>query len=344
MIVRNPETNPPRGDLSRSLVNAMVDKMLRFRRNVNRARSAARDRWPRGRGRGHAWSRPQLQPDRTIQNARKVRWGEFAIGARRRVPEEQRIRHQPRIESLAGQLLLLLLEGFGGVERGAKSDNDRVGIDRQPARQMICELGKIKTLIDHDRGHSGAAVGAGNSDAIGGGMDDARAVRNRLVHFRRRDILAFPAEGVADPVDKVEEAGGVELHQVAGAKPGIALRENIAQHFLLGLLGIGITLEAAAALVGDADAADGFTGFAADASHAEAVFAANRRAGIHVDADDRGWKAMRQQRRNPADRARLALDIVEREIALGCGIEFEDLRNRKACLKRLPDIAAQAVW
>ncbi len=70
---------------------------------------------------------------------------------------------------------------------------------------------------------------------------------------------------------------------------------------------------------------------------------ANRHAGLRVDANDRRRKAMRQQRRNPADRARLALDIVEREIAFGRRIEFENLRNRKARLKGFPDIAAQAV-
>ena len=52
---------------------------------------------------------------------------------------------------------------------------------------------------------------------------------------------------------------------------------------------------------------------------------------------------MRQQRRNAADRARLALDIVEREIAFGRRVEFQDLRNGKARLERFPDVAAQAV-
>jgi hypothetical protein len=42
---------------------------------------------------------------------------------------------------------------------------------------MIRELRKVKALIDHDRGHSGAAVGAGHSDAVGGGIDDAGADR-----------------------------------------------------------------------------------------------------------------------------------------------------------------------
>src|ERR1700722_4260041 len=52
---------------------------------------------------------------------------------------------------------------------------------------------------------------------------------------------------------------------------------------------------------------------------------------------------MRQKRRDSADGARLAFDIVEREIALGRRIKLQDLRDRKPRLKFLPDIAAQAV-
>jgi hypothetical protein len=40
MIVRKRETNPSGADLSRSLVNATVAKMLRFRRNMERGSGA----------------------------------------------------------------------------------------------------------------------------------------------------------------------------------------------------------------------------------------------------------------------------------------------------------------
>ena len=52
---------------------------------------------------------------------------------------------------------------------------------------------------------------------------------------------------------------------------------------------------------------------------------------------------MREQRRNAADRARLALDVIEREIAFGRCIKFEDARDREARLEFFPDVAAQAV-
>src|SRR5579863_8760142 len=52
---------------------------------------------------------------------------------------------------------------------------------------------------------------------------------------------------------------------------------------------------------------------------------------------------MREKRRDAADGARLSLDVVEREVAFGRRIEFENLRDRKPRLKILPDVAAQAV-
>ena len=52
---------------------------------------------------------------------------------------------------------------------------------------------------------------------------------------------------------------------------------------------------------------------------------------------------MRQQRRNPADRAGLSFDIEQRKIAFRRGIEFEDMRNREPLRERLPDVAAQSV-
>src|SRR6202035_3074420 len=94
---------------------------------------------------------------------------------------------------------------------------------------------------------------------------------------------------------------------------------------------------------GGPDPADGFADLAARANNTQTVTATNRGVRLGIDTNDRGWKAMRQQRRNAADRPSLAFDIVERKIAFGRRIEFENLRNRKARLKGLPDIAAQAI-
>ena len=45
---------------------------------------------------------------------------------------------------------------------------------------------------------------------------------------------------------------------------------------------------------------------------------------------------MRQQRRDPADRAGLSFDVEQRKIAFRRGVEFEDLRNRETRLRTPP--------
>src|ERR1700733_10927884 len=95
-------------------------------------------------------------------------------------------------------------------------------------------------------------------DAIGGGVEHALAFADRVVDFAGRDIFALPAEGVADAVDEMEKALLVQPHQIAGAEPGVALGEDIAQYLLFGLAFVGVALEASAAFVRRADAADGF--------------------------------------------------------------------------------------
>src|SRR6516165_1546368 len=52
---------------------------------------------------------------------------------------------------------------------------------------------------------------------------------------------------------------------------------------------------------------------------------------------------MRQERRNPSDRARTALAVVEREVALGRGVVLEDLRDAEALLEFPPDVRPQPV-
>src|ERR1700730_3244013 len=239
--------------------------------------------------------------------------------------------------------MLFLLEGFGGLQSRETPDENRMGIRRQPARDVIVKFGQIKPIVDHDRSHSGAAVGAWNFNAIGRGIGHSGAIQYRFVHFGGRDILALPAEGIADPIDKVEIATCIEPHQIAGAKPGIARRQHIAQDFLFGLVSIGVALETAAAIVGGTDAADGFADLASRAGNTKTVRSANGNAKLEVEAHDRRRKTMGQERRDSADRAGLALDVVKREIAFGRRIELEYSRNRKARLKGFPDIATQTI-
>src|SRR5206468_12894943 len=106
---------------------------------------------------------------------------------------------------------------------------------------------------------------------------------------------------------------------------------------------VGGGLDAAGALIRRADAAYGFAGFAARAGDAKPLCIAQRRAVIGIELDETGREAMRKQRRNATDRAGLALDVEQREIAFRRRVEFEDTRNGETRLKIVPDITAQAV-
>src|SRR5262249_21757098 len=134
-----------------------------------------------------------------------------------------------------------------------------------------------------------------------------------------------------------------ELHQVAGAEPGITVSENISQDLLLGLGLVGIALEAPTAFIRDADAANRLADLAARAGDTETIGIAQGQPAIGIDLDDARGKTVPEQWWDATDRARLALDVEQREIAFGRGVEFEDAGKRKACLEIFPDIAAQAV-
>src|SRR5262245_53179021 len=184
-------------------------------------------------------------------------------------------------------------------------------VNRQPLPEVSSKIPDIEIVAHHDGGHAGATVRACDLDAIGRGVEHAFARPDRVVHFAGRDILALPAEGITDTIDKMEKALVVEPHQVAGAEPGIAFRDYVTQNLPLGLGFVGIALEAAAALISSADAADGFANLTTRTGDAQAIVVAQRNAGPGVDPDDRGRETMREQRRNAADRAHPALDIVE---------------------------------
>src|SRR6202011_3388595 len=286
---------------------------------------------------------PMLESDSGLHDAHVDGPVDRTIVTGFRIAQEQRVAHDRRIESLADQPLLLLLEGLGDVERPAEPDEDRKRIDRKPAPQLYREDPEIETLVRHQSRHAGAAVGAGDGDAVGRGVENAGAIPDRVVPLAGRDVLALPAEGVADPGDEMEVALLIAQHQIAGAEPGIPFGKDIAQYLLLGLGRVRVALERAAAPIGGADAPDRLADLAGGAGDAEPVVAADRAAAVGIDLYDRGGKAMRQQRRDPADRAGFSFDVEQRKIAFRRGVEFEDLRNREPPGEPLPDVAAQSV-
>ena len=199
---------------------------------------------------------------------------------------------------------------------------------------------QIETFVDDDCRHAGAAVGARHRDAIDVGLHDARTRGHRLRHFAGRDVLALPAKGVADPVDEIEKAASsrrIRSPVRNQASPGSNTSRRI---FFRESCSLGVALEAAADVLDPrsraSDPADRLADLVGGAADAEPVRIAHRLAAVDIEPDQRGRQAVRQERRNAADRAGLAFGIVEREIAFGRGIEFEDLRNPEAVLERRP--------
>ena len=86
-----------------------------------------------------------------------------------------------------------------------------------------------------------------------------------------------------------------------------------------------------------------FAWLARSAAHAASVRIARRCAGINVELHQRHRHAMREERRNTPDRSRLALAVIEREVAFGRGVILEYLRNAEALLELAPDLRAQPV-
>src|SRR6266702_2384835 len=254
-------------------------------------------------------SEPMLEPDFARNDARVDHPVDRTIVAGHRIAQEQRIAHHRRIKSLADQALLLLLESVGRVERPAQPDENWNRIARQPIRKVFSKYSEIETSVHHQGRHAGAAIGPGHGNSIGRGVENAGAVPYCVVHFASRDVLALPAEGVADAVDEVHVALLVAQHQITGAEPGIALGKDVAQNLFLGLGGIRVALERCAVAIGAADAPDGLARLARGAGDAEPRVAAEWAAAIGIDLDDRGGKAMRQHRRDPADRARFSFDV-----------------------------------
>src|ERR1700733_5041082 len=113
-------------------------------------------------------------------------------------------------------------------------------------------------VVDHYGSHSGAAIAACNSHSVGGCIDYARTVQNRAVNFAGCNIFALPAEGIAEPINKIKESGLVAPHKITGTKPGGAWNQHVTKDLLCGFARISIPLKAAAAAIGRSNPAERF--------------------------------------------------------------------------------------
>src|SRR5260221_13987904 len=144
------------------------------------------------------------------------------------------------VDNLAGARVVAVVEIVSCVlERASRLD---LGLDPkkhgpsvlgQMSNEMRPKCLEVQPVVDDQRRHAGATIGAGHADAVDTGFPDSGKLTERLRHFGGRYILALPAERVADPIDKIEITLCVFSHQIAGAKPRVSTFEYVAQDFFL---------------------------------------------------------------------------------------------------------------
>src|SRR5262249_28115766 len=146
-----------------------------------------------------------------------------------RIVDIELVRGQRRIEAFAHEIALLLLEGLRDLEPLPEAQEKRARIGGEPLGPISPQPHELEGLPRHEPHHAGAPFRARHGDAIDARLDDARTGRDGLCDLERRNVLALPAESVADAVDEIEETLLVLPHQVSSSIPGIALDEDIAQ-------------------------------------------------------------------------------------------------------------------
>src|SRR3989441_1074744 len=249
-----------------------------------------------------------------------------------------------RIVALADELALRVLEGGRHVQLAAEAHEQRTGILGQAIDEVGAKRREIEPVVGDERSHAGAAVGVWDGHAVDVGRLDGGKGANRFRHLRGRDVLALPAEGVADTVDEIEVAVRVPSHEVTGAKPRVPRLEDAAQDLALGVLLARVPLESPAGVRRLLEhRADRLADFVRRAAHAEACLVADGLVPGDVESHQGGGESMREERGDAPDGPGLALDVDHRHVALGRGVELQDLRNAEADLEVVPDVGPQPV-
>src|SRR5437870_102106 len=94
-----------------------------------------------------------------------------------------------------------------------------------------------------ERSHAGTAIGAHDLHAVDASLLDSFETIQRCLDFRRRHVLALPAERVADAVDELDVAETLIAYEVAGVEPAVTFLENVAQQLRLAGLLVGVAVE-----------------------------------------------------------------------------------------------------
>ena len=154
-------------------------------------------------------------------------------------------------------------------------------------------------------------------------------------HLGGAHVLSLVAEGVAHPVDEVDEALVVRAHEVARAEPAVASLEHVAHQLAPRRRRVRVPGEVArgVALV---DEAEQLPRLAAAAEERQAVRATRDLAaggGGVGEAHEAHGVDGGEQRRDEADRALLALGVGEVGVALGRRVQLGDALDAEARLE-----------
>src|SRR5579859_288690 len=181
---------------------------------------------------------------------------------------------------------------------------------------MRSQCRKIDLALSYQCGHAGASFRGRNRNTVNIRLPYARKRTDGFRDFECRDVLAFPAKGIADPIDEIEVAFVVLPHQVTGAEPGISRLEYIAKNLSIRRFLAGVAVETAARVRRTRrDLADCFSDFARSAADARSLLITDRLFLFEINLDQSGRESMREKRRNAPNDSRLAFDIEERKIA-----------------------------
>src|ERR1700733_1889469 len=102
-------------------------------------------------------------------------------------------------------------------------------ITRQILQQMRFERSEVEIHVGRDRRHAGTAFYTRNVHAIDDRVDNTFASSHHRCDFRGGDVLALPAEGIAEAVDEIVKSRLVLPHEITRAKPAITFDEYVAQ-------------------------------------------------------------------------------------------------------------------
>ena len=203
-------------------------------------------------------------------------------------------------------------------------------VERGLSQRLPVEL---VTVLELDRGHAGPSTRTRHLDAEDRRLLDLRMRRDRRLDLRGRDVLALPAERVAESVGERGVPEALCPHQVPRVEPDVALLEGVADQFLLGGFLVGVAVERLeVADLGQQQARLAVL----DLVH-PAIGTSLRFAGVVVILDERD--------RAGTDAGRLVdvEDVDERGVAFTGRVELADPFDAEALGELVPDRGPQPV-